>query len=79
MKMPRGNTKGEYKKIGQCVREMRQSIKMSQENLAKKLGVSFQQVQKYESGENRIPLVQFVQVCRLTDHSVQEIVDQLID
>lgn len=35
-----------------CLR--RQILKMSQNDLAKKLGITFQQVQKYEKGANRI-------------------------
>lgn len=42
------------KKIGQRVRSRRLEIGMSQERLAELLGVTFQQVQKYEKGVNRI-------------------------
>lgn len=40
--------------IGKRIRERRTEIGLSQDALAKCLGVSFQQVQKYESGANRI-------------------------
>lgn len=42
------------KKVGQRVRTRRLEIGMSQERLAELLGVTFQQVQKYEKGVNRI-------------------------
>jgi len=42
------------KKLGQRVRTRRLEIGMSQESLADLLGVTFQQVQKYEKGVNRI-------------------------
>ena len=42
------------KKVGQRVRSRRLEIGMSQERLAEMLGVTFQQVQKYEKGVNRI-------------------------
>ncbi|MGE0742965.1 MAG: helix-turn-helix domain-containing protein [Hyphomonadaceae bacterium] len=42
------------KKIGQKVRTRRLEVSMSQERLAELLGVTFQQVQKYEKGVNRI-------------------------
>jgi len=42
------------RKIGQRVRTRRLEIGMSQEKLADLLGVTFQQVQKYEKGVNRI-------------------------
>lgn len=40
--------------VGAKVRFRRRSIGMSQSQLAKRLGVTFQQVQKYERGTNRI-------------------------
>jgi transcriptional regulator with XRE-family HTH domain len=40
--------------IGQRVREKRMALGLSQTALADKLQISFQQVQKYESGANRI-------------------------
>lgn len=42
------------RKLGQRVRSRRLEIGMSQERLAELLGVTFQQVQKYEKGVNRI-------------------------
>lgn len=42
------------RKIGAKVRERRREIAMSQETLAERLGITFQQVQKYENGTNRI-------------------------
>ncbi len=41
-------------KIGQKIKKFRKNGKISQTLLASKLGVSFQQLQKYEIGENRI-------------------------
>lgn len=40
--------------IGAMIRAERQARGMSQNALAKKLGVAFQQVQKYENGSNRV-------------------------
>ena len=40
--------------LGRRLRLRRVEQKMSQDELAKKLGVSFQQVQKYEKGANRV-------------------------
>lgn len=42
------------RKVGQRVRARRLEVGMSQEKLAELLGVTFQQVQKYEKGSNRI-------------------------
>src|ERR1700716_4011124 len=42
------------KHVGSRVRMRRMMLKMSQEKLADGLGLTFQQVQKYEKGSNRI-------------------------
>lgn len=41
--------------IGMALRYRRQLLGLSQQSLAEKCGLSFQQIQKYESGANRIP------------------------
>lgn len=40
--------------VGKRVKERRVAMKLSQEKLGEALGVTFQQVQKYEKGTNRI-------------------------
>ena len=40
--------------MGRRIRERRDKLKLTQEELGAKLGVSFQQVQKYEKGVNRV-------------------------
>lgn len=42
----------------------RQALKMSQETLAEKLGITFQQVQKYERGANRISAGRLFELAR---------------
>ena len=49
---------------GQRMRLRRVMLKMSQQALAWKLGLTFQQVQKYEKGENRIG---FSRICDIAD------------
>lgn len=46
----------EYAKIGARLRASRLDIGMSQEETADYLGMTFQQIQKYEKGTNRIPI-----------------------
>lgn len=58
--------------LGAALRIRRRTIGMSQEALADQCGVSFQQVQKYENGANRISFSRLVQIsralrCRVTD------------
>jgi len=40
--------------IGNRLKSFRLAAKMSQEQLGKSLGVTFQQIQKYENGKNRL-------------------------
>lgn len=40
--------------VGQQLRSRRTELQMSQERLADSLGLTFQQIQKYERGQNRI-------------------------
>lgn len=40
--------------VGKRIRARRQSLKLTQTQLADRIGVTFQQVQKYENGANRV-------------------------
>ena len=48
---------------GKRLREARRQREVTQCQLAKALGVSFQQVQKYEIGSNRISFSRLVDIC----------------
>ncbi len=49
--------------VGNRVKQLRRLRKISQTELAEMIGVTFQQVQKYESGHNRISISRFVMIC----------------
>ena len=51
--------------IGSRVRMRRISIGMSQEKLGDMLGLTFQQVQKYEKGTNRISVSRLVDIAKI--------------
>jgi transcriptional regulator with XRE-family HTH domain len=51
--------------IGSRIRKARLSLHLSQELLAKALGVSFQQVQNYEKGTNGMSAVRLFAICRI--------------
>ena len=59
------------KKVGQRVRSRRLEIGMSQERLAELLGVTFQQVQKYEKGVNRIAVGRLLDIATALEISAQ--------
>lgn len=50
--------------IGILIRLRRKELHLSQAKLGKKIGVSSQQMQKYESGANRISVGRFILLCR---------------
>lgn len=51
--------------IGGRVKSRRLILGLSQEDLAKSIGLTFQQVQKYERGTNRISVSRLVDICRI--------------
>src|SRR5437762_3121333 len=51
--------------VGQRVRSRRIELGMSQEKLAAELGLTFQQVQKYERAANRISASRLYHLCRI--------------
>jgi transcriptional regulator with XRE-family HTH domain len=61
------STNQDHKLIGQKLRAARLKKGVSQEALAKELGISFQQVQKYEKGVNRIEITRIMAIAKLLD------------
>ncbi|MDA0781160.1 MAG: helix-turn-helix transcriptional regulator [Rickettsiales bacterium] len=53
------------KYIGKRLRLSRNSIGMTQQELAEKIGVTFQQLQKYETGLNRVGGSRLYQICKI--------------
>lgn len=53
--------------VGSRIRVRRQILKMSQEKLGDRLGVTFQQVQKYERGANRVGASRLWKMSRVLD------------
>src|SRR6185312_11951630 len=51
-------------KIGARIRDGRRRAGLTQEGLAEALGTTFQQVQKYEAGRNRVAASRLVQIAR---------------
>ena len=61
--------------IGARMRAQRLALKMSQEQLAKELGVSFQQIQKYEKGVNRVSAARLFEICKALNVSLSSMFD----
>lgn len=62
--------------IGARVRSVRMALGISQEKLGEALGITFQQVQKYEKGTNRIPASRLVAIARTCGVSVSDLVGE---
>lgn len=62
------------KAIGERILARRNQIEMSQEDLGSALGVSFQQIQKYEKGVNRLSSGRLVQLADALQCSVVDLI-----
>ena len=70
--MKKSNSKLETDEyIGSRVRESRQRLDMTQQQLAECLGVSYQQVQNYENGINGISAVRLFVICEILNVPLQ--------
>lgn len=63
--------------VGSRVRMRRMLIGMSQERLGEQLGLTFQQVQKYEKGSNRVSASRLYQMAKILGVPVQYFFEDL--
>lgn len=63
-------------KIGATLRALRLAAGLSQSALAEKVGITFQQIQKYETGKNRVSVSTMVLLCRTLRVSPAEIIGE---
>ncbi len=64
------------KKIGEKIRQLRKGWGLSQSELAEKIGVSFQQVQKYEKGSTRVSVVRLQQISEVLGVDITSFFEQ---
>ena len=57
--------------VGQRLKQQRKLQGISQENLAKQLGITFQQIQKYENGTNRISASKLYELSQILKTPIQ--------
>lgn len=62
--------------IGARMRECRNAVGLTQTALGEKLGVTFQQIQKYESGVNRVTAARLFEICEALDVSLASIFER---
>ena len=52
------------------MRESRRALGITQERLGGLLGITFQQIQKYESGRNRVSAARLFEICEALEVSL---------
>ncbi|MFT4253709.1 MAG: helix-turn-helix domain-containing protein [Caulobacter sp.] len=62
--------------VGTRIRIRRRYLKISQDDLAEALGLTFQQIQKYERGENRVSASMLVRIAARLETSVATLVGE---
>ncbi len=62
--------------VGARIRMRRKALDISQQGLAQVLGVTFQQVQKYERGTNRVSASMLVRIARRLECTVASLVGE---
>ena len=63
--------------VGSRIRERRTAMGLTQENLASALEISYQQVQKYEAGTNRVSAGRLYEIARKLDVEVSYFYEDL--
>lgn len=58
------------KSLGRRLRQIREERGLSQEKLAREIGVVFQQIQKYEAGVNRISCSRLLKILEVLNISI---------
>jgi transcriptional regulator with XRE-family HTH domain len=65
--------------LGQELRKQRLSFNISQGALAEMAGVTFQQIQKYEKGTNRISASRLYEICNFLKIDVNDLLNQVAE
>src|SRR3954447_4248875 len=62
--------------LGECIRKRRRELGLSQSALGGKLGITFQQIQKYENGTNRVSATMLMKLSEALALPVTELLQQ---
>jgi transcriptional regulator with XRE-family HTH domain len=63
--------------VGRRIKLRRALLRISQEELAQDIGITFQQVQKYESGANRVSASRLYDICRVLNCPITYVFDDI--
>jgi len=64
------------KKVGELIRKIRDAKGITQMELAEKVGISYQQIQKYEKGKSSISLCRLKQIAEALDVELSDFLQQ---
>lgn len=67
------------KNVGTQLKMLRMSRKISQKELARRMDITYQQVQKYEAGLNRISVSRIWQICKIFDITPNFLFENVLD
>ncbi|MGL4490837.1 MAG: helix-turn-helix domain-containing protein [Rhizobiaceae bacterium] len=70
-------TTGDPASVGKMLRVWRAEKGMTQADVAKAIGISSQQFQKYETGNSRIELSRLFEICRVFDKAPSDILSSV--
>jgi transcriptional regulator with XRE-family HTH domain len=65
--------------VGANIRRRRRAIRLSQEGLATAIGITFQQVQKYERGANRVNASMLYEISRILECQAADLIPHNAD
>lgn len=63
--------------IGRRIRALRMERRWSQEHFAEAMGLTFQQIQKYEKGQNHLTIWRLLQLCEIFNVNWSHFLDPL--
>ncbi len=64
--------------LGSRIRLRRRELGLSQDQLARQVGITFQQVQKYEHGTNRVSFSRLVEIAQALQCGMMDIIGDLV-
>jgi len=64
--------------IGSRLKLLRKDLKLSQAKLGEEIGITFQQVKKYEKGINRLPIENMIILCKNHNLSIDYFFQDII-
>ena len=65
--------------VGRVLKRRRTAAEMTQKHVADRMGVSFQQFQKYETGMNRLTVRRLIDFCAAVDAAPDAVLAEILD